>query len=57
MRVGGYWIAGCEQAPIFDVIMTFLGAAGGFIEVLVMLKRAEKRDERNESGGTGPGPS
>ncbi len=46
-----------RTAPIFGVIMTFLGAAGGFIEVLVILKRAEKRDDRNESGGTGLGPS
>ncbi|MGO9273662.1 MAG: AtpZ/AtpI family protein [Terriglobia bacterium] len=46
-----------RTAPIFGVILTFLGAAGGFIEVLVILKRAEKRDERDESGGTGPGPS
>jgi len=35
-------------APIFAVMMAFLGAAGGFIEVLAILKRAEKRDERNE---------
>jgi len=50
-----------RTAPIFSVIMAFLGAAGGFIEVLVILKRAEKRagrnGSRNESGGSGPGPS
>jgi len=47
-------------APIFSVIVAFLGGAGGFIEVLVILKRAESRAERNgprnESGESGLGP-
>jgi F0F1-type ATP synthase assembly protein I len=46
-----------RTAPVFAIIMTFLGAAGGFIEVLVILKRAEKSADRDDSGGTtGPRP-
>ena len=46
-----------RTTPVFSLIMAFLGAAGGFIEVLTILKRAEKRAERNQSGGIRPGPS
>ena len=45
-----------HTAPVFATIMAFLGAAGGFIEVLVILKRAEKRADRDDSGGSGPRP-
>ena len=40
---------------VLAVIMAFLGAAGGFVEVLQILLRAEKRADRNNSDtGTKP---
>jgi F0F1-type ATP synthase assembly protein I len=34
-------------SPVLSVIFTMLGAAGGFIEILQMMKRAEHRAGRN----------
>ncbi len=45
-----------HTTPVLAVVMTFLGAAGGFIEVLWILKRAEKHASGNNSN-TGIGPS
>lgn len=40
---------------VLALIMAFLGAAGGFVEVLQILLRAEKRADRNNSdAGTKP---
>jgi F0F1-type ATP synthase assembly protein I len=38
-------------APIFAIVCAALGAAGGFIEVLRILLKAEKREDREQSGG------
>ncbi len=41
-----------KTAPVLIVVMGFLGAAGGFVEVLRVLSRAEKRgDADNGNGG------
>ncbi len=43
-----------HTAPWAAIVLGFLGAAGGFIEILKILERAEKRGGRNNSGpGTG----
>jgi len=43
-------------SPVLTVVMGFLGAAAGFIEVLRILGRAEKdADGNNSSSGTGSG--
>ncbi len=39
-----------RTAPVLAVVMAFLGAAGGFVEVLRLLQRAEKRGSGNNSG-------
>jgi ATP synthase protein I len=40
--------------PVLAIVMGFLGAAGGFVEVLRLLTREEKRGSRNDSdNGTG----
>jgi ATP synthase protein I len=45
-----------HTSPILTVVLGFLGAAAGFIEVLRILKRAEKdADGDNSSPGTGAG--
>jgi F0F1-type ATP synthase assembly protein I len=36
--------------PVLAVVMAILGAAGGFIEILKILGRAEKEAERRSSG-------
>lgn len=47
--------------PVLGVVMGFLGAAGGIVEVLRILKREEKRASRDDSdsgpGGPEPGAS
>ena len=43
-------------SPVLTVVLGFLGAAGGFIELLQILRRAEKdADRNNSSAGTGSG--
>jgi ATP synthase protein I len=37
--------------PVLSVILAFAGAAGGFVEILRLLKRAEERANRDNSGG------
>ena len=37
--------------PILIVVMGLLGAAGGFIEVLSVLRRAEKNADANDGSG------
>jgi F0F1-type ATP synthase assembly protein I len=45
-----------HTSPILSVAMGFLGAAAGFLELLRILKRAEKDgDGDNSSSGTGSG--
>lgn len=44
-----------HTAPVLMVVMGFLGAAGGFIEVLRILRRAEK-DAGGNNSDTGTGP-
>jgi len=41
-----------HTTPVVAIVMTLLGAAGGFIEVLRILKRAEK-DGGGDDSGTG----
>ncbi len=45
-----------HTTPLLAVVMAFLGAGGGIVEILQILKRAEKRANRNDSS-TGVGPS
>jgi F0F1-type ATP synthase assembly protein I len=54
--LGWYVDRWLHTSPILAVALGFLGAAGGFIEILNLLKRAEKRAGGNDSG-TGPGQS
>jgi len=43
-----------RTSPVLAVVMAVLGAAGGFIEVLRILTRAEKAcPERSEGDGSG----
>ena len=45
-----------RTSPLLTVVLGFLGAAAGFIEVLRILGRAEKDADRNHSNsGTGSG--
>jgi ATP synthase protein I len=45
-----------HTSPVLTVVMGFLGAGGGFLELLRILKRAEKdADGDNSSPGTGSG--
>ena len=58
---GGYFLgwlldSWLGTAPIFSLVIAAAGFAGGFIEVLRILRRLEKRGDRNQSG-TGAGPS
>jgi len=41
--------------PVLSIILTILGAAGGFIEILQMIKKAEDRAARDNSNAR-PGP-
>jgi F0F1-type ATP synthase assembly protein I len=41
--------------PILSIIFAVLGAAGGFVEILQMMKRAENRAGNNNSNAR-PGP-
>jgi len=54
---GGWYLdRWLHTSPILTVVMGFLGAAAGFIEVLRILGRAEKDADRDHSSsGTGSG--
>jgi F0F1-type ATP synthase assembly protein I len=53
---GWYLDRWLHTSPILTVVMGFLGAAAGFLEVLRILNRAEKDADRdNSSPGTGSG--
>lgn len=39
-----------HTAPVVAIVLAFLGGAGGFIEVLRILTRAEKDADRDNSG-------
>ncbi len=62
--VGGYVLGWAldgqlRTAPVLSIVLAFLGAAAGFVEVLRILARAEKResgDDRDSKPGEGPGP-
>lgn len=42
-----------HTAPVFGMVGAFLGAAAGFIEILRLLKRAERNESGNNSS-SGP---
>ena len=46
------WLADrwLHTAPVVAIVLAFLGGAGGFIEVLRILTRAEKDADRGNSG-------
>jgi ATP synthase protein I len=45
-----------HTSPLLTVLLGFLGAAAGFLEVLRILRRAEKDADRdNSNSGTGKG--
>lgn len=44
-----------HTSPVFSIVITMLGAAGGFLELLQMLRRAERRAGGNNSNAR-PGP-
>jgi F0F1-type ATP synthase assembly protein I len=45
-----------HTSPILTVVMGFVGVGGGFLELLRILKRAEKdADKDNSNPGTGKG--
>jgi F0F1-type ATP synthase assembly protein I len=45
-----------HTSPVLAIVITMLGAAGGFLELLQMLKRAERRAGGNDSDAR-PGPN
>ncbi len=46
----GWWLdRWLHTSPIITLVMGFLGAAAGVVEILAILTRAEKRDDRNQS--------
>ena len=44
-----------HASPVLSIIFAMLGAAGGFIEILQMMKKAEERAARDNSNAR-PGP-
>jgi F0F1-type ATP synthase assembly protein I len=62
--VGGYvlgWLLDdwLHTSPVFSIVLGFVGAAGGLVEILRILNREEKRaggDESNPPSEDGPGP-
>jgi F0F1-type ATP synthase assembly protein I len=54
--VGWYLDRWLHTSPLLTVLLGFLGAAAGFVEVLQILRRAEKDADRDSSNsGTGSG--
>ena len=43
--------------PVFAVIMAFLGAAAGIVEIIQLLNRAEKQTNGAHGDDSGPGAS
>ena len=43
--------------PVLAIVMGFLGAGGGIVEILRILTREEKRADRDNSGNGDSGPS
>ena len=54
--LGGYADRWLHTSPVLAVVLALVGAAGGLVEILTLLKRAEKNAGRNDSG-TGAGAS
>ena len=53
----GWWLdRWLHTSPLFSLVLGFVGAAAGVTEVLQILTRAEKRDDRNQRDD-GPGAS
>lgn len=53
----GYALDGwLHTKPVLAIVMGFLGGAGGFVEVLRILSKAEK-DAGGDNSGDGPGAS
>ena len=53
---GWYLDRWLHTSPLLTMVMGFLGAGGGFLELLRILKRAEKDADRdNADAGTGKG--
>ncbi len=54
---GGWYLdRWLHTSPLLTVVMGFLGAGAGFLELLRILKRAEKDADRdNADAGTGKG--
>jgi F0F1-type ATP synthase assembly protein I len=52
----GWWLdRWLHTSPVFSLLMGVLGAVAGVAEILRILTRAEKRDDRNQSSdGSGP---
>jgi F0F1-type ATP synthase assembly protein I len=44
-----------HTSPVLSIVFTMLGVAGGFVELLQMLKRAERRAGTDNSNAR-PGP-
>lgn len=47
--LGWYLDQWLHTEPVLAIILGALGAVAGFIEILRLMTRAEKRDERNNS--------
>ena len=48
-----------HTSPVFSIVLGFVGAAGGLIEILRILNREERRaggDDSNPPSDDGPGP-
>jgi F0F1-type ATP synthase assembly protein I len=60
--VGGYFVGWAldewlHTRPVLALVMSGLGAAGGFIEILRILTRAERNVGGNDNSGSEPGAS
>ncbi len=59
--VGGYFLGWAldewlHTSPVLALVMAGLGAAGGLVEILRILTRAEKDAASNDHSGSGSGP-
>ena len=56
LALGWYLDEKFHSRPILTLILAALGAVAGFIEILRLMVRAEKREARNDAGnGNQPG--